>query len=318
MAKEFLVGKAAASEYGLDDWMFNSFSDIVNFYSQQKQSLIASRFPIKTFRGKSTTIQGVKETNVKKRIRTEYKGETPDMTISRDRRWIFPELFEWGKLYNDVEDIQSIVDPKSSDMQDVLYAFRRQYDEQAVASFKRDVISGETGTDVIKWDDKQTMNADLSIDNFDSDTLRMVRGHFKRNHVDLNDPQNQLYFVVSQDEVDKLFQDDRYLNILYNAQKVLPSGRLLPYMGFNFIEYEYLPDSVKEGGRSCFAFCHSGMYWGKQEGADKTRLAERGDRRFQIQAYQARNGNGVRVEEAKVVEWCSKKQTPTKDVKIGK
>ena len=89
MAKEFLVGKAAASEYGLDDWMFNSFSDIVNFYSQQKQSLIASRFPIKTFRGKSTTIQGVKETNVKKRIRTEYKGETPDMTISRDRRWIF-------------------------------------------------------------------------------------------------------------------------------------------------------------------------------------------------------------------------------------
>lgn len=306
---DYNVSAANAAAYGLQDWYFNEFSSIVNMYSQQKESLIASKFPVKDFSGTSTTVQGVKPTTVQKRDRTDKTGETPDMTIERDRRWIFPTLFEWGKLYNKPEDIQAIIDPMSSDMLDVKMAFQRQYDEQAVAQFKADVVSGEKGTEKIVWDPTQTLNGDGSITSFDTSVLRLIRSQYKRKHVDLNDPQNQLFLIITQDEVNKLYQDDKYLNILYNAQKVLPDAKLVPYMGFNFIEYEELPAATQAGCRSLFSFCKSGMKWGLQNGANMTRLAERADRRFNIQAYQSRNGNATRVEEAKIIEWVSPVET---------
>ena len=307
MSKIFNVSDGAQEFLSLTPWKFNEFSKILYFLSQQKNSRIASKFMQTTYSGRATTVQSIAETTIQERPKDDadktaptVQGETPNMGVGRERRWIHSKLYEWGKLYCTPEEIQSIIDPHSPDLQAAKYTFARQYDDTAIAGFTADVQAGEyQTTKVIPFDVNQKGSGAFALE-----TLISIWEKFGENEVDIDDPQNALTMILPQRELSVLMSDDKYQSILTNNTKVLTTGRPDTFMGFDFVHSER--PGLKNGDEhKLYAFAKSGMMFAEQNGSRMTRMAERADRRFNVQAYECRSGGTVRLEEVKVFEFTA-------------
>ena len=339
--KVYSVGSDASNYMNINPYKFNEFSKICYHLAQQKNSRIASKFLQTTYSGRATTVQSIASvddpsTPVGNQIqaREDFDGktfaeldntkakfpsqtDTPNMDIAKQRRWIMSTLFEWGKLYDKPEEIQSIIDPHSVDMQALKYAFARKYDAVAYNGFSAKVKAGEYNMDAediilpnsqrngVEVDSAGVVTA-VTPNPFDYNSLVAIWETFGANEVDIDDPQNNLFMTVSQKELSALLKDEQYTSILYNNQKVLTSGRPNTFMGIEFVHYEKVKANFDVTPfNNLFCWAKSGMMFAEQNGARITRMAERADKRFNIQVYEGRSGGTVRLEEKKVLQYAS-------------
>lgn len=71
--------------------------------------------------------------------------DTPIMTVPRDRRWIFPEFFDWGDLIDSKDKMQMMIDPTSPLTMAGVAAANRKKDEVIIAAFFGDAKTGQNG-----------------------------------------------------------------------------------------------------------------------------------------------------------------------------
>jgi len=114
----------------------------------------------------------------------------------------------------------------------------------------------------------------------------------------------EITFVHSQRQIDDLLLNvDQVANSRYADVKALIEGKVHHFMGFRFIQTELLP--VVAGVRTCFAYTRDTIMETVGEN-DFSRVSEREDLSYMLQAYTFMSVGGVRLRESTIaVAYCA-------------
>ena len=220
-----------------------------------------------------------------------------------DARWDYPIFFDETLLFNQLDDLQTNADPRSSLVQDAMAGFFRAMDLECIRAFDETSHTGETGTDttafpagnIVAVNQGATANTGLTVAK-----LREARRLLRVAEVDIM--AEQPYIVVGGTQEDNLLAEVPVTNALYNRDApVLQDGKITRFMGFEFIHSEQLGTNVS-GYTKCFAWVRSGMHFGTWQDPTTT-VSKAYERRGQPwQAYVLGGWGATRVQEKKVIE----------------
>jgi hypothetical protein len=241
--------------------------------------------------------------NAAKRV-GRYQPLVPQDTPS-DRRWVFPNDYDWNDLIDNFDKLRMITDPQSSYVLNGTYAMGRSIDDEIIASMFGDNKTGEngatsTGTLSAFNSGAQLVGTNIggANSNLNLDKLRNAKKILMQNEVDVDtDP---LFVAMTASQHDALLAETQVVSLDYNTRPVLVDGKITSFMGFNFIVLERLP---KAGAvRSVAAWAKSGMHLGLWEDI-KTDVRQRADlSSLPWQVYVQGTFGATRTEEKKVVQ----------------
>lgn len=182
------------------------------------------------------------------------------------RRWVFPQEGDINQLIDTFDELQTIVDPKSSFVTGAGYAVGRAWDDC--------ILTATTATAYLGQDASA-----LTAETFDTTAFRVAatfgasaatgltvaklietKRIFRHYHNDLEaDP--LCIIIGSQQEADLLNQV-QVVSTEYNDRPVLVNGKVQQFLGFDIVVMERVPQITASVTRGVIAFVKSGMYLG--------------------------------------------------------
>lgn len=232
---------------------------------------------------------------------TRYPDLTPQDTPS-DRRWVFPNDYDWNDMVDSIDKLRTLIDPQSSLSINGAYAMGRAIDDEIITAFFADAKTGETGATSTTFPAAQQVSASegaAAATGMNIAKLRAAKKILMQNEVDLdNDP---LTVVMTAKQHDNLLNEAQAISLDYNDKPVLVEGKITSFMGFQFVTCERL---VNNGStqRRCPAYAKSGMHLGIWNDV-QTNVAQRTDKAgLPWQVYVYGTFGATRLEEGKVVE----------------
>lgn len=233
-----------------------------------------------------------------------YQPLVPQDT-GTDRRWVFPNDYDWSDLIDNFDKLRLLVDPQSSYVTNGTYAMGRSMDDEIVTAMFGDNKTGEngstsTGTLAAFNSGAQLVGVNTGGTNsgLNLDKLRAAKRILMKNEVDVdNDP---LFVAMTAAQHDNLLAETQLVSLDYNTRPVLVDGKITSFMGFNFIVLERLP--LASNIRNVCAWAKSGMHLGLWNDI-QTDVRQRADlSSLPWQVYVQGTFGATRTEEKKVVQ----------------
>jgi len=306
---------------GIPEWFADQFADTIYQVLQQSESLFARGVqvePILSAEDKAFDMMGSLEVVEK----TGRNPETPTVDVSTQRRWCFTTPYHQGFLYDQDDDLSLKNNPTSAIVVALRKAVNRKKDDIILASFNAAVTSGRRAGSSITWASQagttkytetsggRTIPHDCSEGNCSaSDTgmtvekAELIIEYFKKNEVDEQTP---IFCAISPRQATNLFGQEEYINIDYNTDKPLATGRLLKnWHGINWI----VSNKVVKGSSNdvdgntnvyrCWAWVMDGIILGVQDSVSVT-FSIRHDRSEAQQIYIHMNLGAFRQDEDRI------------------
>lgn len=278
------------------------FDDNVYLLSQQTMSVLRPAVEVDAnCKGEEKFFDQVGETQGQEE--TVRYGHTPNNEVEEDRRRCAPRDYDWGKLFDSIDKVRRLTDPTDKYVQAAAGWFGRKTDETIIAALGGTAYTGKLGATGVDLPSTQKVAVNISGSNTGLTLAKIIaaRGKFGLNEVNVNLPQNKLYFVISQKQLDDMLAIEEVTSQDYAQIKALVHGEINTYMGFEFIRTQLLPLNTTTDIRSCYAFAKSGCMLGIWK--DRTTfISQNPERKFMWQAYMKMTLGATRMEEAKVVE----------------
>lgn len=253
-------------------------------------------------------------------------SDTPLISTPQDKRWIYPNDYDWADLIDNQDKLRMLIDPTSSYAMAGAWAMGRAIDDEIIAGFFGSNNTGENGTSATGTlyafnSNSQSVAATVgasSATGLNIAKLRAAKRVLMAAEVDVdNDP---LFCVISAKQHDDLLNEAQAISLDYNTKPVLVDGKITAFMGFNFIHSERIP-----GGGSFNASINTGISTGSTDGTYTTgsrfmlpvfaksgmalgvwndittSIDRRADKRNSYQVYVTGTFGGARMEEKKCV-----------------
>jgi len=309
---------------GIPNWFVDEFHDDLYHVCQQKESRFAqairTEYGLINAEDKAFDMMG--EFSLAEK--TGRSSDTPSIDPSTQRRWVNTTPYHNAVLF----DRDDALDIKLAPTGDFVTAFRRavnrKKDDIILAAFEAATTSGRRAGSTITWasqggntkytakDTGRTIAHDTSAGNCSaSDTgmttekIELALEYFANNEVDDDIPK---WCAISPRQATNLFGQEEYVNIDYNGQKPLTSGRIITdWMGFNWI----VTPKITLGSSNdvdadtdvfeCWAWAQDGMILGV---ADELtiEISERADKSYAQQVYVHMNMGCMRFDEDKIIK----------------
>lgn len=173
----------------------------------------------------------------------DRNGDTPNFNISRDARWCFPIVADWGTTFNKIDELKVLVDETSPVNQAANLAMKNSIDLDIILpAFFGDTKTGKGAATTTVY----PANAnDISIDVGGAGTglnvakLREARRMGRKKHWKFG--REEIFFgITSQGESD-LFADPLYIDRDYGEPVLDGDGKLKKFLGFTFVYVEEFP-----------------------------------------------------------------------------
>ena len=254
-------------------------------------------------------------------------ADTPISDVGQDRRWVFPIDCDWGALIDQQDRLRLLIDPTGPYAQAAAMEIGRKFDDLIISAFFNSNMTGENGTNSTGTlyaynSNSQSVPATTggsSACGLNVAKLRLAKRKLLEAEVDVDsDP---LYIAITAKQHDDLLNEAQAINLDYTTRPVLEEGKIVRFMGFNFIHSERVPgganfnattpgnalatgssdDQYTTGSRwllPCWA--KSGLalgIWGDMF----TRVSERDDKRYSTQVYASATAGASRTEEKRCV-----------------
>ena len=259
----------------------------------------------------------------------ERHGDTPLISTPHSRRR--GSMVDWdiADLIDDFDKIKMLIDPTSTYVRNFMAAANRRIDLHVYNALGGTAAAGQSGG--------------TTVNNYDADECRLVdsdgtvatagSNHTAAVSTGLTiaklltckqlldegdiDPERQRYFLTNPYNINVLLNTTEVKSSDYNTVKALAQGKIDTYMGFKFIMLQNYADATKGHLRDseqetageaveCYAWAQDAIKLGV--GKDiTTRITERDDKRYSVQAYMKHSFGAVRVEGPAVVEISLKK-----------
>jgi hypothetical protein len=286
------IASAYAVQYGTN----------VSILLQQKGSKLRSTVQMGSYKGKASEVVTQYGATAARAVSTRYTPIVPVNTPNA-RRWVFPEDYDWADLIDNFDKLRLLADPQSAYTQNGLYAMGRAMDDVIIAGMLNDNKTGESGGTTTSFD---TTNQRVAVNYAASgnvgltvDKLREARRILMENEVDLD--AEPVYCAISAEQHDDLLGQMQVVSSDFNGDTpVLKDGKIMQFLGINFIHSERLP--LSSTYRRCPVWVPSGVHLGMWNDimSDITQRRDLSSLPYQI--YLMGTFGATRTEEKKVVD----------------
>lgn len=286
--------------------MTEQFGANVYQLAQQKGSRLRGLVSMQELTGTKRYFERVGATTARKK--TGIHQDSPHIETPWDRRAMTPVDYDWGELLGtDFEKAKMIVDPMNPNVQAGGFALGRSIDDEIIAAATGTVYTGATGTTPVVLPETQkvavTLGAPSGFTNAGLNLAKLIaaRSLFGKADIDLDDPANELYMAVTQQQLDDLLAVTEVKSSDYNIVKALADGTVKRFMGFTFVPTQRLVKNTSTDIRTCFGWVKSGIAVALPIDIKKS-VNQRPDKCNEWYAYAELSVAAARMEETKVVE----------------
>jgi len=236
-------------------------------------------------------------------------SDTPLISTPQDKRWIYPNDYDWADLIDQQDRLRMLIDPAGPYTTGGVWSMGRAMDDEIINGIFGTNNTGENGTTAVTFPAGQIIAATVgSTGNTGLNVakLRAAKKLLMQSEIDLDT--EMLFCGITATQHDNLLNEVQAINLDYTDRPVLVEGRIRSFMGFNFIHTERIPGgpsyngSISTGGLyyvPCWAKSGValGMWNDVQASVDK-----RPDKRNSWQVYVTGTFGGTRLEEKRVVQ----------------
>lgn len=278
------------------------FGTNVSMLLQQKGSKLAGLVTVGTYKGKAASVvDQFGAVNATKRL--NRADPVVFSSVPTDRRWVYPEDYDWYDLIDNIDKVRMAIDPQSSYVLAGTWAMGRAKDDAIIAALWADAKTGEQGGTTVTWASMTgqavSVNEGGTGSGLNVAKLREAKQILMANEVDLE--AEELNCIITSKQHDDLLNEVQVVSTDFNNRPVLVDGKVTRFLGINFIHCERL---VKNGSNQFRVpvFPKSALHLGVWEDI-KGDIAYRNDLRGKpIQIGVMGTFGATRVEEKKLVE----------------
>lgn len=219
-----------------------------------------------------------------------------------DRRWVLPSDFELPQLIDSFDKLRLLTDPQSVYVQNAVAAANRQIDEIIIDAFTGTAKTGKTGSvSTSALAGNQIAVGFEAAGNIGLTVNKLIEAKRILMAAEVDIESDPLYCAISAKQHANLLKEVQVTSLDFNDRPVLVDGRIMRFMGFEFVHTELL--SYNSGTiRSVPAWAKSGMHLGIWNDIE-TSVGQREDLSGKpYQAYLKMTIGATRLEEPKVVD----------------
>jgi Phage capsid protein len=242
------------------------YSTNVMMLLQQQGSRIRNAVQTYKFVGKAASMaeQFGKVTPVRNQSR---HSDTPLISTPQDKRWIYPNDYDWADLIDQQDKLRMLIDPTSQYSMAGAWAMGRAIDDEIISGFFNSNNTGDGGTNSTGLLSAYNGGSQAVASTVGASTstglniakLRQAKKILLSAEVDIdNDP---LYMIITAKQHDDLLNEAQAISLDYNSTPVLVNGKISSFMGFNFIHSERIP-----GGASFNSSINTAISTGSTDG----------------------------------------------------
>lgn len=174
-------------------------------------------------------------------------SDTPLISTPQDKRWIYPNDYDWADLIDQQDKLRMLIDPAGPYTQAGVMAMGRAIDDEIISGFFNANNTGENGTVSTSTlyaynSNSQSVAATVgasSATGLNIAKLRAAKRKLLEAYVDTDtDP---IFAVISAKQHDDLLNEAQAISLDYNSKPVLVDGKISSFMGINFIVSERIP-----------------------------------------------------------------------------
>lgn len=174
-------------------------------------------------------------------------SDTPLISTPQDKRWIYPNDYDWADLIDQQDRLRMLIDPSGPYTQAGVMSMGRAIDDEILSGCFNANNTGENGTTSTSSlyaynSNSQSVAAATgaaSATGLNIAKLRAAKKILLQSEVDIdNDP---LFMVITAKQHDDLLNEAQAVSLDYNSRPVLVDGKINAFMGFNFIHSERIP-----------------------------------------------------------------------------
>lgn len=301
------------------------YSTNVQMLLQQQGSKLRPAVQNMRFQGKAATM--AEQFGAVSPVRNQSRhSDTPLISTPQDKRWMYPNDYDWADLIDNQDKLRMLIDPTSSYAMAGAWAMGRAIDDEIISGIFNSNNTGENGTAATgllsAFGSGSQMVASTvgasAATGLNIAKLRRAKRILMEGYVDVDsDP---LVAVISARQHDDLLNEAQAISLDYNTKPVLVDGRIQSFMGFNFIVSERIPGAsafntainpaiptgssdgqYTTGSRYMVpVFAKSGVALGVWNDI-QTSIDRRADKRNSYQVYVTGTFGAARMEEKKCV-----------------
>lgn len=228
----------------------------------------------------------------------------PAINIDMDHtgRWVYPETYDWGRVVDDIDLLQTNIQPQGAYVQSAVAAMNRKMDDLFLSAFFGTAKTGETGatsTSFLAANQVAVTEGVGAATGLNIEKLRAAKKILLQNEVDLD--MESIYVGVSPTQHDNLLALTQVVSTDFNDRPVLVDGKVQRFLGMNFVISNRLPTDGSSY-RRLPVWVASGMgkgSWKEMTGNIRTRPDLQGNPAY-VEATMMLGF--TRLEEAKCVE----------------
>ncbi len=226
------------------------YSTNIQMLLQQQGSRLAGAVMNNSFLGKAASV--VEQFgSVSPTYNVSRHGDTPYSSTPQDKRWAYPVDADWADLVDQQDKLRMLIDPVGPYTMAGTYAMGRGKDDAILAGLFQSNNTGENGTSATGLlsaynSGSQVIGATVGAagnTGLNVAKLRAAKKLLLAAEVDVdNDP---LYMAITAQQNDDLLAQIQINSTDFNDRPVLAEGKVMRFMGFNFIHSERIPGGSK-------------------------------------------------------------------------
>lgn len=234
-------------------------------------------------------------------LRSTRAKPAVNIDVDHDGRWVYPQMYDWGKVIDDIDLLQTNIAPQGAYVRSAVAALNRVEDDLFTTAFFGDAKTGETGSTTTSFDSNNVVAVDLggSAEGLTVQKMREAQKILLDNDVDID--MEQIYIGVSPKQHDDLLALTQVISTDFNDRPVLVDGKVRRFLNMNLIISTRLPTD-SNGYRRNPVWVPSGMgkgSWKEISGVIRKRPDLQGEPDY---AEASMMCGFTRLEEAKCVE----------------
>lgn len=167
--------------------------------------------------------------------RTTVAKPAINIDVEHDGRWVFPRRFSWGKVVDDLDLLQTNIQPQGAYVRSAVASMNRKTDDLFIEAFFGDAKTGETGSTTTSFDSNNVVDQDVggTGTGLNVEKLREAQKILLDNDVDID--MEDIYIAVSPKQHDDLLALTQVISTDFNERPVLVDGRVRRFLNMNII-----------------------------------------------------------------------------------
>lgn len=219
-----------------------TYSTNLEMLLQQKGSKFANLCRVDTVSGTKAHRMLSQIDSVEVSERTTRAEVIDNTTVNYDGRWVYWKRQHFGTIVDDLDTLQTGIDPNGMILQSAVSSLARQADDDFLNAFFGTAMTGETGGTSTTFTAGNQVAVTEGVGSATGLNIKKLRAAMKillQNEVDLDT--DQVYIGVSPRQNDELLNFTEVISSDFNKPILGQDGRIRSFLGFNFIVSNRLP-----------------------------------------------------------------------------